>query len=109
MSLKVKAVRAIFWVGVSTALTRVLSFLTTLVLARLLTPTDFGLIVLVTTVISPLQVLSDLGLTRAIISRKDRVDVAASTAVPLVLVSGFAISCLVYFIAPLVGVSRWAI
>lgn len=103
MSLKARTTKALFWVGISTFLNRFLSFATTLVLARLLTPNDFGLIALATTVINPLQLLSDLGLTRAIVARKDKVDAAANAALPLVLASGVAISGLIYLVAPLVG------
>jgi polysaccharide transporter, PST family len=67
--LKARSVRG----GTLTALVQLpkilLMFASQLVLARLLMPRDFGLVAMVTPVIGFVQVLADLGLTQAVVSR----------------------------------------
>jgi O-antigen/teichoic acid export membrane protein len=76
----------------------VLSFLSIMVLARLLTPKDFGLFAMVTTVIGYLRVFKDAGLSTATVQRESIthaqvsnlfwINVAISGAISLILAAG---------------------
>ncbi|MCD6291178.1 MAG: lipopolysaccharide biosynthesis protein, partial [Anaerolineae bacterium] len=69
-----------FWVALSTIASRLVSFLTTLILARLLTPADFGLVALALLAINSLQFFQELGFGAALIYRQEDVEEASYTA-----------------------------
>ncbi|MBQ6350668.1 MAG: lipopolysaccharide biosynthesis protein [Methanobrevibacter sp.] len=71
-----------------------------LILARLLTPDDFGLIALVTVLISILNVFVDSGLGNALIQKKDADDLDFSSVFWFNIVWCIALYGLVYIIAP---------
>ena len=48
MSLKEKSVKSVFWVGGSKGFGQLISWVITIVLARMLTPADFGLMAMAT-------------------------------------------------------------
>ena len=70
-TLKEQAVSGVKWSGISTGVITALHFITLAVLARLLSPSDFGLMGMVMVVIGFAQVLSGMGLSNAIIQRQD--------------------------------------
>jgi O-antigen/teichoic acid export membrane protein len=69
-SLTQKAVSGATWAGTSSALIQAISLLGTLVLARLLTPEDYGLVGMARLAIGLIQIFRELGITTAIIQRK---------------------------------------
>jgi lipopolysaccharide exporter len=68
--LKSQVVSGVKWNGVSVGFITGLSFITTVVLARILSPSDFGLMGMIMVVIGFAQAFSDMGLSNAIIQRK---------------------------------------
>ena len=82
------AARAVLWNYVSFASGKVLVLVTMAVLARLLTPADFGIVGFATLVIAYLAVLKDLGLGAALIQRDDDIEEAAQTVYTLNLMLG---------------------
>lgn len=64
-------VHGVAWSGFSQVMGQGVRFGATIILARLLMPEDFGLIAMVTIIISFLQATVDLGFSAAIIQRKD--------------------------------------
>lgn len=86
-SLSNKTVSAIAWVGSLQVISQVLNFLVGIILARLLTPSDFGLVALVLIVVGFSQLLTDFGLSSAIIQKKE----ISQTQV----FSCFVLSCLI--------------
>jgi len=104
LSLREKTVEAVFWVAVSRFSSSILSFITTLVLARLLAPDDFGLVAIASLVINALQIFRDLGLSQALIYRRDDIQKAADTAFFLVPATGVILYGLAYLAAPHVAV-----
>lgn len=81
--------------GISSAFSRVLSFLTTLILAKLLSPDDFGIVSIAVLVGATLGLVRDLGLNQAIIHSRERSEDILDTA----LIAGVGISLLMYGIA----------
>ena len=71
MSLRRAAASAVRWKGVSTGVVEVLRLIRLVVLARLLTPEDFGLMAMLTVVIGFADVFDDLGINKAIIQRQN--------------------------------------
>jgi O-antigen/teichoic acid export membrane protein len=62
-----KAAAGAVWSVAQNLVTRVTAFVTVLILARLLSPTDFGVVTIAATLIPILQVLADLGITMYVI------------------------------------------
>lgn len=71
MSLKQQAVSGVKWSGVSMGAVTALQFITVAILARLLSPSDFGLMGMITVVIGFAQAFADMGLSNAVIYRQD--------------------------------------
>lgn len=71
MNLKKQAISGIKWNGISMVAMTGLQFLTLAILARFLSPSDFGLMGMVMVVIGFAQVFADMGISNAIIHRQD--------------------------------------
>src|ERR1700745_1400468 len=69
--LKGRAVRGGLWTLTQQGTGFVLTSIMTVVLARLLTPADFGLVAMVTAITGLGQAFADLGLSEATIQRKE--------------------------------------
>jgi lipopolysaccharide exporter len=69
-SLKHRVVIGIAWMTTARALVRVLGLISTLVLARLLTPADFGLVAMATAVAGGLELLTLFGFDMALVQRQ---------------------------------------
>lgn len=59
------------WLTLSRALTNALAFVSTLVLARLLTPSDFGVVALATTMLAILMAVTNISLSSALVQHRD--------------------------------------
>jgi len=97
------AARAVMWNYVSFALGKVLVLVTMAVLARLLTPEDFGIVGFATVAITYLAVFKDLGLGAAIIQRSDDVEDSAQTVFVLNLILGVVLTVATALAAPAVA------
>ncbi|MEZ5564339.1 MAG: oligosaccharide flippase family protein, partial [Gammaproteobacteria bacterium] len=69
-NLNSRVARGIAWMGSARAVVRVLGLLSTLVLARLLVPADFGIIAMATSIAAGLELLTLFGFDVALIQRK---------------------------------------
>ena len=83
-----KAANAVLWNYASFASGKVLVLVTLAILARLLTPAEFGIVGFATLAIAYLAVLKDLGLGGALIQRQDDTEEAAQTVYSLNLILG---------------------
>lgn len=70
MTLKQQAVSGVKWSGISMGAVTGFQFITLAVLARLLSPSDFGLMGMIMVVIGFAQAFADMGLSNAIIQRQ---------------------------------------
>ncbi len=80
-------------------MSRAFSILTTLILAKLLTPDDFGIVSIAIVFSSTLGLFRDLGLNQSLIYQKNNIEKAADTA----MIMSVALSILLYFIAYLLA------
>lgn len=92
--------KAMKWSALAELSSRVVTPLTFLVLARLLSPTDFGVVAAATVVISFSQVLSDAGIPKALIQRQSQGGGAATAAFWISLAAGLVIALVLLIAAP---------
>lgn len=97
------AARAVVWNYVSFAAGKMLVLVTMAILARLLTPEDFGVVGFATLAVAYLAVLKDLGLGGALIQRRDDVDESAETVFTFNLITGAVLTVLTFLAAPMVA------
>jgi PST family polysaccharide transporter len=102
-ALKRTALRGVLWSYVSFGSGRVLNFVATLILARLLVPAEFGVFAFAMAIAAYLDVLRDLGVGASIIYRSDaREPRVASTAFWLSLGSALVLTALAWALVPVV-------
>ena len=75
-----QAVRGTFWNYLAFASGKLLSFVTTIILARLLVPEQFGLVGYCTIAIQYLDILTTTGISSALIARTDKLEEATNAA-----------------------------
>lgn len=97
------AARAVAWNYASFAAGRMLVLVTMAILARLLTPEDFGIVGFATLAVGYLSVLRDLGLGAAVIQRRDDTEESAQTVFVLNLLLGFALTAITFVLAPFIA------
>ncbi len=102
MSLAKKTVQGTMWAYASFSGGKVLIFISTIILARLLSPDDFGLMGFALLVIYYLD-LRALQMGAALIYKKDEPDKAANTAFIISLLSGLALFLIANLLSPLVA------
>jgi O-antigen/teichoic acid export membrane protein/O-antigen ligase len=96
----VDALRGLPWTLLTYALSRVVTVLTTLLLARLLAPADFGLFALAVLGMELLSVFSGLWLAAALIVRPDLDRRAEGTVLSLVTGAGFLLAIVLVAVSP---------
>ena len=92
------------WTGSSTATVTISNFIILAVLARLLSPSDFGLMGMVMVVIGFATVISDLGLGAAVIQRQKLTQKQISTFFFLNIIVGIILCGIVYFASGLIAI-----
>ena len=97
-----KVISASKWSALGEIAAKAITPLVLVVLARLLTPDDFGVIAAAAMVISFSQVFWDAGLSKALIQRENDIDEAAIVIFWTNAILGIVIYCFLYFCADLV-------
>jgi O-antigen/teichoic acid export membrane protein len=103
MSLKQQAVSGVKWSGLSMGVVTALQFVSLAVLARLLSPSDFGLMGMIMVVIGFAQAFADMGISNAIIHRQDATKDELSSLYWINILAGVAIFLIVCVSTPLVA------
>jgi O-antigen/teichoic acid export membrane protein len=91
------------WNALSYGGTQILTFLLMIVLARLLTPLDFGVVTLASLPLLALGYLQESGLGAAVIRRRTDVERAAATQLVFALVTSVALYVISFACAPLLA------
>ncbi len=89
------------WTFVTFGAAKVITLVTTVVLARLLTPADFGLMALAMLAFGALGLFQDLGLGATLILRQDFEERALGTILTLLILTSFVVAAIVIALAPL--------
>jgi O-antigen/teichoic acid export membrane protein len=103
MSLRRAVGHGLVWVSFATLASRGLSLLRQLILARLLVPADFGLVAYASLAIGIFELFREMGLSSALIYRKDDIEEAANTTFLAVLGSGALLYGVAWLLAPLLA------
>ena len=103
-SLKSKTAHGVLWSSVERFSIQGVHFFVTLVLARILTPKDFGLIGMLAVFIAIAQSLVDSGFSLALIRKQDRTEIDNSTVFYFNIVTSIFVYLLLYVTAPFVAV-----
>lgn len=100
MSLKQKTVSGLLWSFVDTMAGQGITFVVGIILARLLTPREFGLIGMITVFIAVSESFINSGFSSALIRKKDCTDTDFSTVFFFNLAAGILFFLLLFFSAP---------
>lgn len=103
MSLLKQTLEGIAWTSVGKALAQVFGLVISIVLARLLTPTDFGLVGMLLVLTGFLQIFGEMGFGAALIQRKELDERHLSSAFWLNVLAGVVLAAVFVFGAPLIG------
>ena len=102
-SLKQKTVKGVTWTFTEQVLTRGVNFLIGIILARLLSPTDYGLVGILGVFLTISQTLINGGLTSALIQTKNPSEKDFSTVYLVNLVLSFVFYGLLFVLAPAIA------
>ena len=103
MALGEKLIKGSFWNGISQLGTQLFNLVLTVVLARLLSPHDFGLLGMITLITAFFTYFTDFGLTSSLIQRKDIDSDDENTVFWLSLFFSFLCYVICYFGAPVIS------
>lgn len=102
-NLKNESIKGFVWRFVQNISTQLMGFIISIVLARILLPSDYGVIALTSTFITILNVIITTGFTSALVQRKNIDEVDKSSMFYLSVAVGVALYGLVYFTSPLMA------
>ena len=102
-SLKSKTVKGVVWSSIERFSTQGVQFLIMIIMARLLTPKDYGLIGMLAIFLAVAQSLIDSGFSQALIRKQDRTDVDNSTVFYFNIVVSSALYLILFIAAPFVA------
>lgn len=102
-SLKQKTISGVVWGALERFSAQGISFVVMIIMARILTPSDYGLVGMVLVYINIAQSLVDSGFSQALIRKQDRDETDNSTTFYFNIVVGVALYFLLWFLAPVVA------
>lgn len=101
--IKSKTVKGLFWSGIDKFVFEIVQFVVGIIMARLLMPSDYGVIGILLVFISFSTLFIDGGLTTALIQKNNRTEEDFSTAYVYNLVTSTVIYIFLFFLAPLIS------
>lgn len=102
-SLKQKTVRGTLWSAVERLATQAVQFVVMIVMARMLTPDDYGLVGMLAVFIAVAQSLVDSGFTQALIRKRNRTDTDCCTVFYFNIAAGVVLYLVLFASAPLIA------
>ncbi len=103
VTLRREAAQAVRWTGLSALTSTLFQLVQLVLLSRLLTPADFGLMAMVTLVVGFAQAFSDVGIGNAIIHHRDTTASELSDLYWINVMAGTSFFLLLTVVAPLIG------
>lgn len=98
-----QTIKGISWIGALRGVTRGLSFVRVLVLARLLTPSQFGLFGVASFMLALVEVLTETGINIFLVQREGKIDKYLSSAWIVSIIRGFIIFIFIVISSPFVS------
>jgi lipopolysaccharide exporter len=102
-SLSRRAVKSGFWVVFLRIFQQLFSLIRTVVLARILLPSDFGLLGIALLSMSLLETFSQTGFDRALIQKKENIENYLNSAWTIMILRGLLLFIVLFSIAPLLA------
>ncbi|MBA7668913.1 Lipopolysaccharide biosynthesis protein WzxC [subsurface metagenome] len=99
-TLSQKAIKGGFWVFFLRITNRGFSLIRLIILARILAPSDFGLMGIALLTMSTLETFSQTGFQQALIQKKEDIESYLNSAWTVLILRGFILFIILYFIAP---------
>lgn len=103
MSIKQQAVKCVMWNTIERFSSQGMQFVLTIVIARILSPNDYGLVAMLSIFMAIAQTLIDSGFGNALIQKNDRTEIDYSTTFYFNIVVSILIYLLLFFIAPYIS------
>jgi len=103
MNLKQKTIHGVMWSGISQAGKQISQFVITAILARLLSPKDFGLLGMATVFTGFAAIFGELGISSALIQKQDIDEAHLSSAFWLNIMVGVSLTTIFILMAPLIA------
>ncbi|NMH89333.1 lipopolysaccharide biosynthesis protein [Flavivirga algicola] len=103
MSLKRKTVDGVLWSGLEKFTTLFIQLISTLIIARVISPVDFGLIGMLAVFMAVAQIILDSGFGQALIRKKDATNRDYSSVFYLNIVLGIILYTIFYFSSPFIA------
>ena len=103
MSIKQQATKSVFWSAVERCSVQGIQCLLSLIIARLLLPSDYGLIAMLSIFMAIAQTFIDSGFANALIQKKDKADVDYSTVFFFNIVISVFLYLLLYLFSPVIA------
>ena len=97
------AVRGFSWIGSFRISSRMISFLRTILIARILSPAQFGVFGITAFVLSFAEIITETGINILLIQEKGNVKSYFNTAFVISVIRGFIISVLILISAPFIA------
>lgn len=97
MDLKKEVIGGVKWSTLTTVVSTLLQFLQTVILARLVTPKDFGLMAILYVIIGFAGMISDFGISSAVIQKQDTSSRQLSSLYWLNIAVGFFLFIILYY------------
>lgn len=92
-----EAIKGISWLGAFRLFTRALSFLRIIIIARILSPAQFGVYGIAALVLSFIEILTETGINVFLIQNKENISKYINTAWIVSIIRGVIISFLIFF------------
>lgn len=102
-SLKSRTVKGVIWSSVERFSTQGIQFIIMIIMARLLTPKDYGLVGMITIFLAVSQSLIDSGFSQALIRKQNRTDIDNSTVFYFNIVVSSILYIILFIAAPFVA------
>lgn len=101
--LKIKALKSVKWASAGFVLPKIFAPFITIVIAKFVLPSEFGIIALASTVIGFVNVLSGFGFDDYIVKEKEVDDLLLNTSFWANMLLGICFQCVVIFMTPIIS------
>lgn len=103
MGYRTHAFKGISWMGLLRASTRGITFVRLAILARILTPSQFGIFGVATLILSFLEILTETGINIFLIQEKEKIKEYLDSAWIVSIIRGCAIALVLILLAPFIS------
>lgn len=100
---KTNIIHALSWMGALRFGAKLLAFFKILILARILTPLQFGIFGIASLVLGFLEIITETGINVVLIQEKDSLEKHISSSWIVSIVRGFFLSLIIFLLAPVIS------